>query len=575
MAKVKKKLLNFNTSKCKGEKLQFYARITNVEDGKINIFYKATLCNVGVYGENGVQSELDNSIFLLWVKNIKIDDELISKDLQFVTEFASEKENTFTLRKSGNLVIDYPSEIVSNEKMSHLTFELVVDKMESSVDCCNIDIDFVPYKLDEKNLLNIFNVFDHKSKSQNNLENLSEFLSLAYKINPSLANKVWTELWDENCLLEGLQRRYFILAIFKLLVYRLGTIDSVELLLMDDNRLNLILERDYYGIEMVVKNLCIYYIVTTKYQNLMDMLDLYLNVNSITDTEAADYEELCSFAYSAINPKDTNFGQPLQDVVLENIPEIDISKLRGFYDYLNLYYKHTTLNYILASYISSVDKSFSLETDFIKKCVNALPIYSFKNTIDFLIKYEVFFNEDEINSILRKLISTHDLFFRNGFDILEERKSWFISKISNEKVFLGFFEKKRCLFSDFEIDYLIQLMLRNCWDKLFECFELVVENGDSCRLGSLLTFISNTVQSYKKKYRCSKKKIEIGPIKITLDMKYSTFSGEEYTEISTIDKKNMEKYKDLLYGFLSKLPSESREAKSLTESIQDLEERLE
>jgi hypothetical protein len=267
-----------------------------------------------------------------------------------------------------------------------------------------------------------------------------------------------------------------------------------------------ILERDEYRTKAVLKTLCKYYITNSKYEDLINTLNLYQKINSINNITVVNNEELCFIIYSIINPRDNNYGQPSQEVILNNIEEINTNRTMEFCDYLNDYHNRSTLHCLIAAYLSCTENKSILDIDFIRECSCVLTTFSFNNTIDFLIKHERDLDEDEINSILRKVIATHDLFFRHGFDILEDRKSWFELKISNENVFLGFFEKRKCMLSDFEIDFLIQLMLKHRWNKLQECFELVSINGDVCRLGSLMTFISNSVQSYKRKYIYSRRR---------------------------------------------------------------------
>lgn len=184
-------------------------------------------------------------------------------------------------------------------------------------------------------------------------------------------------------------------------------------------------------------------------------------------------------------------------------------------------------------------------------------------------------SEEEVNAILRQGIALHDLYFRHGYDILEDRKMWFENKISNENIFIGFFEKRRCMLSDFEIDFLINLMLKSRWDMLENCFEMIYANGDVCRTGSLLSFISDSVQSFRRKYTYSSVNIEDGIFNLKIDIQSSVFCGREYTELSSINQLGLMKFKEVLNRLHVLIPTDSRDSKLLDKYIDELNDRIE
>lgn len=506
---------------------------------------------------------LNDSILTLWLHNVKINDQTIT-DLQFISDV---KQNT---RNTGSFEINYSDGLRDDFVVYSITYEIALDKMDVTVDKSDFKLLVTPYLQSEDGIYNHFLKLNHNKKSHNNLCDLAKIIADAYRVSPSLANKMWNDLWFENRSLKGLQKRYFILVIFENLSRFLGTNDSVELLLMEKYRFNHILEKDGYGIKNVIKKICTYYITNSEYEYMIDALNLYQEINDINDIIPVNNEDLCVIVYGLINPKDNNYGQASQETPANDIEEINISQVEDFCEYLKCHHNSSTMHCLIATYLSCVQKRAIFDSDLIEKCLQAIVKFSFRNTIDLLMIHEEYLSECDINKTLRNAISKNDLFFRHGFDILEERKAWFEAKLVDETVFMGFFEKRKCMLSDFEIDFLINLMLDGRWEKLQECFELVVENGDVCRVGSLISFVSNSVQSYKRKYTHST--LDVGLFKV--EMECSAFCGIEYIEIATIDRQNMLKYMDVLKLLCLKLQNDLRDEKNLEEAIQELEEKL-
>ena len=145
--------------------------------------------------------------------------------------------------------------------------------------------------LDEKDTLMVsikkkFNNLKHTNKSYQNLKNLSKIIAEAYKVSPIFSNQLWNILWEENKKLPGMQRRYFILVIYKELTRHMSTVDAISLLLMEKYRLLLILEFDSYGSDDALKDLLGYTILYGKYSCFVDLLDAYKEINNLAEPSA-------------------------------------------------------------------------------------------------------------------------------------------------------------------------------------------------------------------------------------------------------------------------------------------------
>lgn len=423
-------------------------------------------------------------------------------------------------------------------------------------------------KRTEEEIYNSFWLLDHNKKSHSNLRELSNIISEAYQVSPHLANDIWNLLWEENINLNGLQKRYFILQIFLNLQSSLGQKNSVELLLMEEYRLPLIFENDWYGTSKALKIICEFFIFSNKYHLLIEMLNYYQKVNNKC-IEAQDDFDMCMMVYSIINPNDNNYG----NICYED-DSVEYFELNDYIyrldDFLYEEYPNTLLRYLLLAYTSCLKGAKISDYNTILSCVNAIVPFSFRYTVDFLILHEGELGEKNINSTIRLLISKHDLFLRNGLDVLGKNKSWFISKISNEDVFLAFFERGKCRLADYEINYILQLIQEKKWSKIRQCFEMIVKNGDSCRVGSLLSFISEGVQSFKrnKSYQTINKGL------ININIETTIVIGEDYNEFSTMNDSDIKEFRNILIDLCGLLSVDAYYNQKLFEEIEKLDKKI-
>ena len=196
------------------------------------------------------------------------------------------------------------------------------------------------YELTEEGVYGFFSIMNHNKKSHNNLFDLAKVISDAYFVSPCLANKMWDELWQENKLLKGSQKRYFIHVIFSNLLNLLGINDAVELVLMQSDRLRLILEKDDYGSVKGIKYICQYYLEKNNYDKVIFICSLWQEINNINDTISVNNEWLCSEIYSIIDPANNNSGQLRPGEGLENKNGIDLVSVIGFCNFLEQFFPY-------------------------------------------------------------------------------------------------------------------------------------------------------------------------------------------------------------------------------------------
>lgn len=566
MAKEKKKTLNFYGASGKGQKLSFYAKITNVDSDSINISYKAILNNVRILNERVITSELDDAIFLLWIKDVRIDGIPVTA-LQFLTEFASEKEKTFTMTKDGEIKLELPQNLTLVEKVSCLTFEIVVDKVDNTVDSLFVSIDFLPNKLDADKLWAFYLDIDHKSKSLNNLSNLAALISISYNLSPKLANEIWNKIWDENKLLKGLQVRYFILVIFKNLIGGIGISDAVQLLLMENYRLRLILEQDYYGTDDVLKCLGAYFIGRSLYENYIDVLHTYQKINNFAENQVIEDQRLAAILYAIIEPQIITYDKiNHKKIVSSNEYFVGNNQLLGFYDFLKNNYYGSRFYYLTSAILSIIRRTLSEDEKSILACFDVLVDYTFYSALNFLYLHRNQLQSIDVDMKMRMLIAKWDL----NYELLEDKKEWVEKLITNPIVSLGFFEIQKGNLSEFAINYMIEMITEEKWDILKECFKLVVTNGDSCRVRSLIGFIYSGAQLYNMEYKTSKTEYGI----FSIEIKSSGFCGVEYPQFREFSKKQMSMFLDLLLYLKNQLNSFDREVEDLNKSINMLKRKL-
>ena len=191
-------------------------------------------------------------------------------------------------------------ELEKNAMTSEITSDLEMQVKDEEV--------AIHYQFTPGDIYSYFITMNHNKKSHSNLSELSKVISDAYSVSPLLANKMWSNLWDENRLLKGLQKRYFILVIYQNLLSLLGVDNAIALLLMEKYRLELALDQDYCGTEDVLKAVGKHYIEKYKYQDLMDIYDKYLKVNNINDRPESN-EKICSLICSILAPINKSYDR--------------------------------------------------------------------------------------------------------------------------------------------------------------------------------------------------------------------------------------------------------------------------
>ena len=529
---------------------------TNLNNGIVKVLYDVELCH---------SQELSNSVITLWLRNAAIDGKAIT-DLQFISDVKLGEINT------GSFEIDYSAQLLNNPLVVYgITFEIVLDNMDATIEVAAFKHLITPYPLTEDGVYNYFLKLNHNKKSHNNLIDLSKIMSDAYQVSPALANKMWNNLWDENRLLKGLQKRYFIIVIYRNLTRLMGIDNATALLLMEDDRLELALEQDFYGTDEVLKGVGTYYIKNAQYNQYINVLNEYQIINNKTDYPVVDDKKLAGIIRFLLECETMTFDKlSHQKIITVNEFYFGDDQLIGWLDYLSHNHFGSRFYYLTLAYVSLLKGTPIDNKELVIKCGKIIVEHSFDLAINFLYLHRDALDSAEIDTNMRSIISHWGI----RDELLDEKKEWVETILLNPKVFLGFFEMQKGLLSDYVIDFMIKLMVEGRWDQLQECFELVLKHGDLCRKGSLLSFISNTIQSWKRIYTSSTLNVDDGPFKIKIEMKHSVFCGIEYTEIASIDKPNMIKYKDLLYKLLNKIPSESRDSQTLSKSIQDLEDRL-
>ena len=529
---------------------------TNLNNGIVKVLYDVELCH---------SQELSNSVITLWLRNAAIDGKAIT-DLQFISDVKLGQSNT------GSFEIDCSAQLLNNPLVVYgITFEIVLDKMDTTIEVADFKHLITPYTLTENGIYNYFLKLNHNKKSHNNLIDLSKIISDAYQVSPALANKMWNNLWDENRLLKGLQKRYFIIVIYRNLTTLIGIDNAAALLLMEEYRLKLALEQDFYGTDEVLKGVGTYYIKNAQYNQYINVLNEYQIINNKTEYPVVNDKKLAGIIRSLMECETMTFDKlSHQKIITINEFYFGDDQLIGWLDYLIHNHLESRFYYLTLAYVSLLKGTPIDNKELVIKCGKIIVEHSFDLAINFLYLHRDALDSAEIDANMRSIISHWGI----RDELIDEKKEWVETILLNPKVFLGFFEMQKGLLSDHVIDFMIKLMVEGRWEQLQECFELVLKHGDLCRIGSLLSFISNTIQSWKRIYTSSTLNVDDGPFKIKIEMKHSVFCGIEYTEIASIDKPNMIKYKDLLYKLLNKIPSESRDSQTLSKSIQDLEDRL-
>ena len=539
-----------------GQHLIFNINSYSTNNGVLTVYYDTKLINC---------QDFIGSIMTLWLHNIQIDGAKI-EDLKFIDNI------DFDCVKEGFFEIDFSKHLQGkNNTFLNLIFEIALDKIDETIDQSKLYFSFNIGEINENSVHQLFANANHKNKSYKNLNDLSQIISKAYSISPTTANEMWNTLWEENRSLQGQQKRYFILVVFRGLMSFLGLNNAVELLLMEEYRLRLILEYDPYGTDDILKNLCKYHISHFKFKLLIDTLNLYQIINNINNINAVNNERLCALVYQVINPTDNTNGQQITDGVLqENNHLIKENEISNFCNYLKDNHCNSTLYYLLLGYETCIKRQTLLKLEDINGCLNALVNFSVIETVEFLVLHEPYVKNSIINGVLRKTIAKHDLFFRHGLDILGNQKQWFETHIFAKEVFLGFFEKRKCMLADFEVEILLRLVEQRNWETLKECFLLIGTNADSCRLGSLLSFISDSIQSYSPKIETSTLNVGI----FEVEMEYSVTCGRRYDEFSNLEDRDMKNYRDVLLCLKTVISDQLRETDKLLKSIIELEEKL-